>query len=281
MDSNPRPAYRDGMNPRVFLSLSLLGLLAWAAAVPAKAGPALVPHQAVYDIRLDRAAAGGAIVGAVGRAVYRVEKACGGWLVENRTSLLIRYEGDQTLRQIWSQASWEADDGRAFRSRVVEYRPDGANERTTSRARLGDGGGEAIFTEPERFERSLPEGTRFPMAHLAEILDVAAAGKGRLRRVLFDGGNTDNPYTVNVAVLGDADPAKAEVLARRFKLEKAPGWRLHMAFFPHAGRAPVPDYEVTGSFRADGVAYDLVQDFGTFGLGLRLEELTLLDPPNC
>lgn len=287
VDTPARGAYREAMNVFLFLrhSVPVIGIcavLAAVSAVPVSAGTvALASHQAVYDIHLHRAGAGAGVVAAGGRAFYRVERGCDGWQVENRTSLLLTYEGDQTVKQVWSQASWESEDGRSFRSRVAEYRPDGSAERITSRARLGPEGGTALFTEPEDIERALPAQTRFPMAHLQELLDIAAGGGGHLRRVLFDGGNTDNPYTVNVAVLGPADAQSAEAVRKRFDLLATSGWRMHMAFFPFGGRTATPDYEVTGTFRADGIVYELLQDFGTFSLSLTLRELELFGKPDC
>lgn len=270
----------------ILVPAALGALFAVAAGVPlpARAGgvstAALAGHKAVYEIRLDKAAGGG-VLAAAGTSVYKVERVCTGWTMENLTTLTLTYESEGDFRQMWTMASWESGDGADFRGRVIEYRPEGEVERVTSRAHVGPDGGRAVYTEPEPVERALPKDTRFTMTHLADVLATAKAGGRQLSRVLFDGGNKDNPYTVNAIILRKAPETEVKELARRFKLPDAPAWRVHMAFFPYGVQSGEPDFEIEGTYRADGIASDVVQDFGAFRLRLKLKELKLNGKPDC
>lgn len=270
----------------ILAALALAVPLAAAVGVPApaRAGSvstaALSGHKAVYDIRLDKAPGGG-VLAAAGTSVYKVDRACSGWTTENLTTLTLTYESEGDFRQMWTMATWESGDGADFRGRVIEYRTEGEVERVTSRAHVGVNGGRAVYSEPEPVERALPKDTRFTMTHLAEVLETAKAGGRQLSRVLFDGGNKDNPYTVNAIVLRQMPAAEASELARRFELPDMPAWRIHMAFFPYGVQTGEPDFEIEGTYRADGIASDVVQDFGSFRLRLKLKELKLTGKPDC
>lgn len=267
----------------VFAAMLVAAPAAMAPASSSAAGAistaGLAAHKAVYEIRLDRAAGGG-VLAATGTAVYKVERVCSGWTMENLTSLTLSYEGEGDFRQMWTLASWESADGTDFRARVIEYGREGVVERVTSTAHVGPRGGRAVYSDPAPVERTLPVDTRFTMAHLAEVLEIAKGGGRQLSRVLFDGGNKDNPYTVNAVVLRPAAAAAREV-ASRFKLPEVPAWRVHMAFFPYGVQSGEPDFEIEGTYRTDGIAADVVQDFGSFRLRLKLKDLKLIDNPDC
>lgn len=291
MDRTGGAAYRGFMKTLADIRRRLAALFFSALTAGLVAGPlpavaagttvALSAYRAVYDIRLEKAASGSSVVGADGSVAYRVEQVCGDWTQENRTVLRVRYEDGDERRIAWSHLTWENGAGNRFRARVVEHDNDAGETRVTSRASLGADGGVAQYTAPVAREVPLPSATRFPMQHLAEVLDAAKAGQHHLSRVLFDGGTEDNPYEVNAAVFGPVDARKAAQLAERHGLDVVPAWRIRMAFFPLVSRTGIPDFEVEADYRADGIASDIVQDFGDFSLRLTVREMEALAASDC
>jgi len=265
---------------RQLLRLLLLALPIFLAPVLVAAMD-LQPHRGVYRMVLASASRASEIVSANGVMTYRFGRGCDGWTVENRTTLRLLYQDDTESDTVWSFVSWESLDGRQFRFHA-RYDQDGRTmEKLDGVADLeGIGGaGRARFAEPAK-QIALPMGTVFPTTHLRQVLEAAAAGRGSLARVVFDGASLDNPYQVS-ARFGPLPADVAAQIGKAFGLAPQPGWWSRMAFFPAEGREAVPDFEMGAQYRADGIADNIVQQFDTFSLDVRLKELELLPPPDC
>lgn len=241
----------------------------------------LQPHRAVYRIVLGSSTPSSDLVSANGVMVYRFARGCDGWTVENRTFLRLFYDDDTVSDTLWSFASWESRDSRKFRFHA-RYDQDGKTvELLEGNADLRAPGktGKARFSQPPQ-KVGLPAGTVFPTKHLQEVIAAAAAGGHRLKSTVFDGASIDNPYVVS-SLFGPVAPADAEAMASQLNLPVAPAWRTQMAFFPLSSRDAAPQLEMTGQYRADGIADMLIQHFDAFSLDIRLREIALLPPPDC
>jgi hypothetical protein len=240
-----------------------------------------IGHQALYRVSLASADAKSGVVSARGAMLYRFADACDGWTAENRTLLRLGYdEGDENETE-WSQISWESKDGSKYRFRVRDVRDGDLSEELEGQASLTKGGaGIARFVKPDQMERSLPKGVVFPTHHVMALLDAAHAGKRRLLNTVFDGTSQDNPYSVG-AVFHEASASVRRALAKKTKLADLPVWALRMAFFPEADAEAMPKFEIGFNLREDGIADDIVQDFGDFVLLLTLQHLEILPKPDC
>jgi hypothetical protein len=138
------------------------------------------------------------------------------------------------------------------------------------------GGGEVHYTQPQGQTRTLAKGTLFPMAHTEAIIRAAMAGKRFIALPLFDGTGADGAQdsTVAVAHWGGPEAGKWPGLA-----ELASG-RVHVAFFDQSGTSQQPEYEVSMRYWANGVADDLLMDFGDFAMRGKLSTLKL-QPKGC
>lgn len=259
----------------VALATSSLGVAGEAAAE-------LLSHRALYRTTLATSADGSRVVAASGRMFYRFARECAGWTVENRTVLSLTFEGGDSLESVWTYASLESEDGRGMRFRA-RYEQDGVTtEKLKGHAMTGKPGlgGLARFDEPDGETITLPEGTLLPAAHMRAVIAAAEAGGTTLTRIVFDGQSVDNPYTVS-AVFGPLGTDAAGALAEAAGLPAAPAWWIRMAYHPLAGDDAEPEFEIGSHIRADGVFDRIVQNFGTFSLDVRLEELEPLPPPDC
>ena len=283
-----RPMMADGVDFRFPAAgwLRTGGILVLVAALgaawPDRARAAeFVGHQALYRVSLASSESKSGIVSARGAVLYRFADACDGWTAENRTLLRLGYDEDEENETEWSHLSWESKDGAAFRFRVRDVRDGELAEELEGRASLTrKGTGLARFVKPDDGERQLPAGSLFPTHHMMAVLAAARSGKRRLTHTVFDGASLDNPYTVS-AVFREARPDVRRALAKKVKLADLPVWALRLAFFPAAETEATPKFEVAIQFREDGIADDIVQDFGDFVLLLKLQHIEILPKPDC
>lgn len=240
-----------------------------------------VGHQALYRVSLTSADAKSGIVSARGAVLYRFADACDGWTAENRTLMRLGYdEGDENETE-WSHVSWEAKDGSAFRFRVRDIRDGDLGEEIEGQASLNKRGkGVARFVRPDSSEMPLAAGTLFPTHHMMALLAAARSGKRRLTSTVFDGASMDNPYTVG-AVFREVPAGVRRTLTGKLKLADLPVWAVRLAFFPMADTEATPKFEISLKFREDGIADEIVQDFGDFVLLLSLQHIDILPKPDC
>lgn len=259
----------------------VLVLMAGAAGPDRVQAAEFVGHQALYRVSLASAAAKSGVVSARGAVLYRFADACDGWTAENRTLLRLSYDEGEENETEWSHVSWESKDGSAFRFRVRDTRDGDLAEELEGEASLTkEGTGIARFVKPDASERRLPAGTLFPTHHMMALLEAARSGKRRLTNTVFDGASLDNPYSVG-SVFHKAPAKSGRAVARKANLAELPTWALRLAFFPADDAEATPKFEVGINFREDGIADDIIQDFGDFVLLLTLQHIELLPKPDC
>jgi hypothetical protein len=242
----------------------------------------LKSHQVLYDITLESADRMSGVASAKGTMFSRLDRTCDGWISENQTYLEIRYNEGREVKNTWSFASWESLDGLHYRFNVRSHRNGAEPKVVRGEAELESkgGAGTARFFVPVEKTVALPKGTLFPTEHLGWMLRSAQSGNNLFSRVVFDGGDEDNPYEVNVAIGSrKASDRKGKLDTKVFGDKNA--WYLHLAFFPFYGKASLPDFEMDGVFREDGIAEAMKHDFGDFSLGLALKEIKSLPFPEC
>ena len=249
-----------------------------SAAGIAEAG--LVPHRATYRMSLGAATPGSGVIGARGAMEYRFTERCDGWTVENRTYLLIDYEGEGEVETAWNFASWESKDGLNFRFRVRHARDGKVVDAFRGGAELAGRGGSGVarFSSPANTTVDLPRGTLFPTGHLALLLDAARSGGGHLVRTVFDGTGLENPYQISafIKAVETGGPPLADA-----DLSPSRTWRMNLAFYPAALADPAPEFEIRVLYRADGIADGIRQVFSGFSVDLGLNHIEILPPPEC
>jgi hypothetical protein len=242
----------------------------------------LVPHRALYRMKLGTAKGASGLVGAQGGMVYTFNETCDGFISENQSFLSFSYTEGQVTETSWNFSTWESRDGLSYRFALRQTRDGAVIEEIEGRAALDEMGGPGVarLTKPEEMEIELPAGTLFPAEHMFRMLALAEHGGDGMMRLLFDGASLDNPQEVN-AVIGNRIPATKLDVTGAEKLAAQPAWPVLMAYFPLTAHTPEPDFEMTVRYRADGVAPRIVQDFGDFTLIGDIERVELYDKPAC
>lgn len=241
----------------------------------------LAPHRAVYSMELGAARAAIGIIGGSGEIFSEWAESCEGWTLTQRMRLRLSTSEGENFETLASFSSWESRDGRSFRYTMRNLRDGKVIEELRGRASLeGSGaGGVAAFTRPEGKTLHLPKGVVFPTEHTVQLIERAQAGEKRMSRIVFDGQSLDGPVEVN-AVIGRAIEARGEGAGEK-ALTGRPSWRVRLAFFPVERTTPEPDYELGLRLFDNGVAEDLVLDYGDFTLLAKLERIEALHKPAC
>jgi len=252
--------------------LLFLAAPAWAADTVH-----LAAHRALYRLTLDKTRSTD-MVGASGTMGYEVIDACEGWAVRQRLDMNILNTDGQTIEMVSDYATWESKDGLRFRFHVRQTTEGAVTSQTDGDARLdGPGGpGVAHYTTPQPATKKLPEGTLFPMAHTAAVIEAAKSDKRYLSLPLFDGTDEGGAQYSSIVVLDWKKPEPTKWPG----LSSLPSTRVQIAFFGLDSDSMVPDYQVAMRYWENGVADDMRMDFGDFVMDAKMTNFAL-QPRRC
>lgn len=259
------------------LSATLFALAVAAQGAAAAPVTALASHRAIYDLALTRAVQSDGVRSAKGTMVYTITDRCDGYTIESNLQMDLAFSNgiDNQIDQRF--ASWEAKDGHSasFRMQVLENGTLSKSYR--GNVALGaDGTGTVTYETDAVRTIKLPKGTLLSTGHTLALLNAAAAGEKFLVRPVIDGSFEEGPFTISAAIGAPrAGQTKAGDLAA------GTAWPASLAYFPFATEHEAPDYELTMSILANGVARSMSQDFGKFTLGFDLVRAEPVTAPSC
>lgn len=270
------------------LGLLALPAAAQTAAAPSPTGPRhgisaealaagiarMAPHRAAY--RLDLGEARGAGIAAVrGAMVFDVIDACEGWTTRQRMTMTVVDRDGQEIETVSDYATYEAKDNSRLRFSLTQSTEGAISQRVAGEAELNaEGAGRVRFSEPAGHEQALPPGTILPMRHTVLAVETARAGRRLLAAPLFDGTSDEGAQdTTTIIATWSAEAGKTAFPL----LERQGSGRMRIAFFERGGGgsgASQPDYEVGLRYYENGIADELLMDFGEFSVRGTLLELT-------
>jgi hypothetical protein len=240
----------------------------------------MAPHRAAYRLDLGEARNSG-ITAVRGAMVFEVADACEGWATRQRMTMTVVDRDGQEIETVSDYATYEAKDGSRFRFSLTQTSQGAVSQRVSGEAELKpDGSGTIRYADPAGREEVLPAGTLLPMRHTVLAVEVARGGKRILAAPLFDGTSEEGPQDTTTVISGwGTVPGQP-----RFPLLANQGSsRMRIAFFERGAAttgASQPEYEVGLRYFENGVADEMVMDFGEFSVGSRMLELTPL-PGGC
>lgn len=281
---------------RLFASAAALTLLALAPAgaqtlpaaapqgVPAEAIAAgirrMAPHRAAYRLDLAEARNSG-IAGVRGAMVFDVADACEGWATRQRMTMTVLDRDGQEIETVSDYATYEAKDNSQLRFSLVQSTQGAVSQRVSGEAELNpDGSGRVRFSEPAGKVEDLPPGTLLPMRHTVVAVEAARLGQRLVSAPLFDGTSDDGAQDTTTIV---SNWGAAQEKPRFPLLAEQASGRMRIAFFERGaatGGASQPEYEVGLRYFENGIADELVMDFGEFSVRGELLELAPL-PGGC
>lgn len=257
-------------------ALALLALLAPGPALAASSSTsALTGQHALYNLTLTRLRTHD-ITGATGQMSFNVVDGCTGWATTQHMTLLIRNVDGSLDKSVSDYMTWETKDGKTLTFTTRESDNDGPMQvdDAGSATRNADGTGVVTYTAPTKVKYSLPAGTLFPMLHTEALLAAGDNGQSFIAPPLFDGTGTTGAQATFVAVLKHHAGGKSEWPA----LDGIPSTNVDISFFTRKSDDENPNFRTSMRYYENGVASDLVLDFGDFVMSGKLTKLTV--PPS-
>ena len=261
------------------------GLVMTAGAASALARVKIVSHRAVYDLVLKSARERSGIRDVRGRMVVELEgNACDGWSVGFR--LVNDYQLPRgKFRMIDTRStSWESGDGlnmRYVEREFIDNRPGDVTRVSVTRRDI-DADGVIKLKKPKHETLKIPAGALFPVAHQIRLIREASEGVKRDKSIVYDGSDRDNIYQA-ITFIGKKHqklrPGGHAIDGNGQKLvRKVAYWPVSISYYPAgetAGEGP-PSHQVSFDMYENGVAGDLVLDYGDFALKGSLKRIDAL-----
>ena len=258
------------------------GLTQGAKDAPAATAPlapltarALASHRGIYSLTLDRARENATIVDVSGAMLFELIDACESWTTRQRLTMTLRDREGTELETGSDYATLESMDGRNLRFSLTHMTQGAVKSRVAGQAELtADGSGVARYSEPEVKELPIPAGTLLPNTHTIATLNAARAGQRLLVAPIFDGTTADGAQQTTTVMSPWQGP---QPVPEAPSLSTLGSSRMRIAFFEpdgeQAGGARTPSYEVSLRYFENGVADDMIMDFGDFTVRAKLMKL--------
>ena len=265
------------------VSRSLCALAVGLCLVSAAQAADIVPHRAIYDMKLGIAKRNSNIADVRGTMVIENGESCDSWETNQRIKLsFLRNDSGESETES-NFASFEAKDGLSYQFSVRNLEDGELDEELRGYATFDPavGRGKAVFTLPEKTEFDLPAGTLFPTAHMIHLIERAKSGELFLPYLVFDGSRLEGAFDVSTLVLGKEPREKLGF--DHALLRGQPMWSMKMAFFPttQINNDSSPDYEVSVEMLANGVTRSMIMDYGDFSVIATLAKIEPLPKPQC
>jgi hypothetical protein len=251
----------------------------------------IAAHRAIYDLYLKDAANKAGFTGVKGRMAFEIAGSqCDGWTINFRmvNNFNLR-EGEPRLIDTQS-ATFESGDGKEMRYTQTEFidnRLDTEKKLSAERGPAGQTGkGEIEKPQQENFE--LPREAIFSTQHQLKLMKLAKEGQSRDVSIVFDGSDGSKTYKA-ISFIGERkDPGKNGATLSGESAKRLAGlasWPVSISYFPltpeEASGEGTPSYQVGFELFENGVAANLLLDYGDFKLAGDLKQLEFLDQPAC
>lgn len=253
---------------------------AFDAAAVQSAVPGLLSHRAVYSLSQHLGSTSSDIAAIKGRLEITFEVACDGWRIEQYIGFRLYHIEGTGLEHVARLSGWESTDGADYWFNTRSYQDRELLEEIGGVARLdGNGGsGETRLAKPVKEVRPLPAGTIFPARHLSELIAAAINGERHLTRTVFDGSTLDSPYEITAFIGPERAPGGKDAPT---SVSTERSWPFRLAYFKPSAVQPSPEFELSAILYANGVAGDMIYDYGDYAIDVELRELEALPKQEC
>lgn len=285
---------RTGMKTRtvaplrrlLMLAALLFGLIAMPA-VPTRAvdndlqGVArnLASHRALYTLSVARLDPRNYRHGIAGGLSLEFVPACDGYVL-NQRFVIETTTDDGTILNNMVLNSWESLDGKSFRFKMRDEVNGDVEQELKGEGKLSSRGGSVHFAQPQDTDLDLPPMTLFPTEHTVRLLALARSGGNWLQTSIYDGASADAYSEVGGFIGGElpvetgSDPVVAPLRGQR-------SWHIRLAYFTSDKAQDTPDYEIAYRLYENGVADDIVFDYGDYAIRAKLKLLELKPREAC
>lgn len=274
---------------RTALAAAAIVLLPIGAS--AASAPPFLPHQAVYELSLQKARSSTTLENARGRILYNFTGSpCEGYTSDFRqVSSLDAGEGKTTLSDLRS-TSWEDGAGKSYRFRIETRMNDGDPSPIDGVAERDGDKVTVKLKQPSVKTLTLDGAVVFPTEHIHRIIEAAQAGKSVLELPVYDGSDTGEKVYSTLSVIGQAvapertvaapDPTNSNDIMKTLKR-----WPVTVSYFDREAKSAsgeqTPVYAMSFELYENGVSRALVLDYNEFVLAGAITKFDVKEAKAC
>ena len=242
----------------------------------------LASYRALYRMSLGYTSETGAPSSLRGVMSYEFRNGCEAWTVDSKVYLHLNFGYQRQIESIRKMTTWESKDGLGYRFWLSETHDGKAirNMQGTATLQFKDESGLVEYVKPRAMKVALPKGTVFPTTHLLALITSSLSGEDFLEKYLFDGASLEEPNLVSAIILKRLTKDKFSAPVTK-SLKFAATWNARLAYFPIKSDKEIPEFEMDVQFRQDGIVEELVQDYTSYTIVSRLQNIELLRSESC
>jgi hypothetical protein len=264
------------------------GYLSPGAAVAQNETIVLVPHRAVYDLKLAQTRGRRAMQAVRGRILYDFSgSSCEGYALRFRQlSELDSGEGKAVMSDLRA-TTWEEGKAKSLKFNSQSYLNDQLRESVDGYAQRGQDSLDVRLTKPGTRAFDLASNLVFPTEHVRRIITAAREGKTLLEASVYDGSETGEKVYDTLAVIGKAIPPNekkpTDAAAKQAALSNLTRWPVTVSYFErsdkHGDQSPI--YVVGFELYENGISRALTLDYGDFVLSGEMTSLEIQKAKPC
>lgn len=272
-------------------SLSIALFAAIGAAAPQLAASqgsevTLVPHLAVYELKLLQSRGKRPIESVRGRILYDFSgNSCDGYALQFRQVSQIDTGEGKIMMSDLRAATWEEGAAKSFRFNSQNFVDDRLTDTVDGKAERGNTEVGVSLTKPKDKRFSLEAGLIFPTDHMRRIIEAARAGKSVLELAVYDGSETGEKVYDTLTVIGRpiAPDAGKSADAADAALAGLQRWPVTISYFDRAkkGGEQIPVYSIGFELYDNGISRALSLDYGDFVIAGEMTQLDVKQAAPC
>jgi hypothetical protein len=248
----------------------------------------LVPHLAVYDLRLAQARGSRIAEAVTGRILYDFSgNACEGYALQFRqVSELNTSEGKASVSDLRT-ITWEDGTAQNYRFQSENLLDEKPIETVDGQAERRAGGVAVNLTKPGEKKFDADPTVVFPTEHMRRIIAAARAGHTMLEVPIYDGSENGEKIFSTLTIIGAAIPPDQRVptdaAAGQTALNGMVRWPVTISYFEKDASSgeQTPVYSVAFELYENGISRALTLDYNDFVLRGDMSLLEIRDSKPC
>lgn len=248
----------------------------------------LVPHRAVYDLKLERSRNNRSAEAVSGRILYDFSgNSCDGYALQFRqVSEMNNGEGKAQVSDLRT-ITWEDGTATSYRFKSQNMLDQKQVETVDGQADRKTDGVAVNLTKPGQKKFDAEASIVFPTEHMRRIIAAARKGQTILELPVFDGSETGEKVFSTLTVIGTPIPADQRIptdaAAGQAALKGMIRWPVTISYFDKSssGGEQTPIYAIGFELYENGISRGLSLDYGDFVVSGEMSQLDLHEAKPC
>lgn len=248
----------------------------------------MVPHRAVYDLKLASSQSRSSVVAVRGRILYDFTgSACEGYgLTFRQVSELDNGEGRNTLSDLRT-TTWEDGAGKSYKFQSQNFINQRMVDDVDGSAQRSASGVTVTLTKPRGATNTLDVTVNFPTEHMAHIIAAAREGKTIVDLPVYDGSEKGEKVYSTLTVIGKEiapdQRVPTDAAAGQAGLAGLKRWPVTISYFEKGktGGEQLPVYSLAFEMYENGISRALTLDYNDFAVSGEMTSLEIKQAKPC